>query len=186
MHVQLDAGDAMAFDGSGAVVFAQLLELIVDFAGYQGAQLDPAFYFFCGAHAHEALLALEDLDAISVLHRADAVVNRGDMVAEIGLGSGDIHGFAAADRAAVFAGGGESSTSRSANRRGQTQGEQTVTRVQEIQGLLFRMNLHYKPERRKEKRLTVSQWFIAYLENVWSERMVTSIVRGIGQQLARK
>ncbi len=135
----------MALGGRIAIVFAQPLELIVDVAGHQGAQLDPAFDFLCGAHAHKALLALEDLDAFPVFHRADTVVNRGHMVAKIGLWSGDIHGFAAADRASVFAGGGVKQHWQKGESKGKSQGEQTVTRVQEIQGL-HSVNLHYKPE----------------------------------------
>jgi uncharacterized protein YggL (DUF469 family) len=70
------------------------------------------------------------------------------MVAEIGLGSGDVHGFTGRDRASMLAGGGENQHEQQGESRGQSQGEQTKTRVREIQGLLFRMNLHYKPEGR--------------------------------------
>ena len=154
MHIQLDPRDTVALDGQSAIFLAQLLELIVDLAGHQRAQLDLAFDLLRGAYAHEALLVLQDLDAITVFYGADAVVNRGDVVAEIGLGRGNIHDFAAAQGAAALAGGGKEQHEQERELSGQAHTERTETRIQGIQWLLFWMNLHYNAGRPKGQRFT--------------------------------
>jgi len=60
----------------------------------------------------------------------------------------------------VLAGGGAKQYEQKREAESQRQGEQTKTRVKEIQELHIRMNLHYKPGRLREETidLSVNRW----------------------------
>ena len=107
VHVQLDASEAVSFDGRGAILFHQLLKLIIGFAGNKGAEFDPALDFLRGADAYKTLLALKDFYAFAVVYAAYAVIHGGDVVAQIGRGRGDVHDFSAANGAGTLAGSRE-------------------------------------------------------------------------------
>jgi hypothetical protein len=78
------------------------------------------------------------------------------MVAEIGLGRCDIHDLSAAHRACALAGGGAKQHEQKREAESQRQGERTKTRVEKIQELHIRMNLHYKPGRLREETIDLS------------------------------
>ena len=85
VHVQLDTGDAVALEAGFAVLLGQFLELLEGLAGNQRAQLNPPFRLFRRADPDKTLLALQDLHAVPVLNRAHAVVDGGEVVAQVRL-----------------------------------------------------------------------------------------------------
>ena len=69
----------------GGVLGGQLLALLVDLGGGQVAQLDPADLAGLVAHADEAAVFLQHLDALAVLDLAHLLINGRDLVAQEGL-----------------------------------------------------------------------------------------------------
>ena len=72
------------------IVLRQLLQGIVGFLIHQVALLDPSLGASPGAHARKTFFVIEHFDALSVLHRAHAVVDRGDLIAQGGLWCGNV------------------------------------------------------------------------------------------------
>ncbi len=85
MQVGLVAQDAGRLHGIAQVVLRELLQAIVGLLIHQIALLDPALEAARGAHAGEALFVLQHLHTFAVLHRADAVVDGGYLIAQRGL-----------------------------------------------------------------------------------------------------
>ena len=67
------------------IIFSQLLQAVIGCLIHQVALLDPAFDAARRAHTRKALLMLQHFHALSVLHRAYAIVDGGNLVAQRGL-----------------------------------------------------------------------------------------------------
>src|SRR5580693_7486491 len=72
------------------IVSGKFLQGVEGFLIDQEALFDPAFDSAGGAYADETLLALQHLDALSILHVADAIEDGRHLVAQRGLRRRDI------------------------------------------------------------------------------------------------
>src|SRR3954471_748263 len=75
------------------ILFGECLQAVVGLLINEITLFDPPLDAARSAHPCEALLAVEDFQAVSVFHRRDAVVNRRNLVAERGLRGRDISPF---------------------------------------------------------------------------------------------
>ncbi len=93
VQVGIVAQNAGRLHGIAQILFCQLLQAVVGCLIHQVALLDPALDAAGGADAGKALLTLQHLHALSVLHRAHAVVDGGHLIAQRGLHRRDVVHF---------------------------------------------------------------------------------------------
>ena len=74
-------------------VLRELLQTVESFLINQESLLDPALETAGRAHTDKAFLTIQNLDPLSVLHIADAVVNSRDLIAQRRLRSRNISRF---------------------------------------------------------------------------------------------
>src|SRR5579863_5559196 len=84
---------ASSLDRGVLNLLRQPLKSVVNRLWDQRALLDPSFRAVVRTHPGEAALALEDLDAITVLYYSCLAKDCGDMVAQNRLRGGDIGDF---------------------------------------------------------------------------------------------
>lgn len=80
MQIGLIAQDSRSLDGIVLMIGGEFLQCVESLLVNQEALLNPAFDPGCGAHPGEALLALQNLHALSILHFADAVIDSGNLI----------------------------------------------------------------------------------------------------------
>src|SRR5713101_5844130 len=68
----------------------EFLKTIIRLLVHKVTLLDPALEAGGGSHAGKTFLALQHLHPLSILNRADAVVDRGDLIAQASLRRRDI------------------------------------------------------------------------------------------------
>jgi hypothetical protein len=104
VQVGVVAGCALRLHGIVPVVRGQLLNLIVDILTYEVALFHPSHCAGRGAHFDEAAIVVEDFDAFSIFYHTGFFVDRGHVVAEDGLDSGNVGDLENASAAAVACG----------------------------------------------------------------------------------
>ena len=84
---------ALRLDGGILVLLEQLLKTLVDVAANEVTLLDPAFGATGSTHPHEAALAFQYVNRLSVFCGAGFVVDGGDAIAQVDLGSRNVIHF---------------------------------------------------------------------------------------------
>src|SRR5947209_13397295 len=85
VQVRVVAQDTGSLHRSVGILFRECLQPVVGLLIYKVTLLDPPLDAARRAHSCEPLLAVEDFEALSVLHCCDAIVNGCNLVAESGL-----------------------------------------------------------------------------------------------------
>src|ERR1700722_184787 len=83
-HVQIGivAKDSGSLHKIALIIFCEFLQSVEGLLIDQISLLDPALDSTAGPYPREALLMLQTLDAVSVFHLSDAVVNGRNLVAQ--------------------------------------------------------------------------------------------------------
>jgi hypothetical protein len=95
--------DSGGLDGLIAHLFSQFLESVIGFLAHQITLFQPSLGPGGGTHPGKAAIASEDLYRFSVFYGSRLIENRGHLVAQEGLWSGNIGDFPAAALAAPAA-----------------------------------------------------------------------------------
>ena len=90
MQIRVVARRALRLHGIVLVIRGQLLDLIVDFLTDEVALLHPSRRTRGGAHFDEAAIMVEHFHALAVLHHSGFFIDRGHVVAQDGLNSGNV------------------------------------------------------------------------------------------------
>ncbi len=129
MQVALVAQNAWGLHRIVRILLRKLLQKIIGALIDQVALLDPAFETARGAHAGEALLVLQYLHTLAILHVAHAVEDSGYLIAQRRLRRGNVIDFEHAMMAAIATGDSKRKQRDGGQREGQPEPVRVSVRV---------------------------------------------------------
>jgi hypothetical protein len=87
--------------GIGLVIGGEFLDAIVDILTDKVALFHPSRFAVGGANFYEVAIMVENFDAVSVLDDPGFFVDGGNVIAQVGLNSGDVGDFKNASSATM-------------------------------------------------------------------------------------
>ena len=102
VEIRIIARRALRLHGIILIVGSQLLYLIVDILANEVALFDPSRLSGSGTNFDEVTIVVEDFDAVAILDDSGLLIDGSDVIAQVGLDSGDVGDFEDAS-ATVFA-----------------------------------------------------------------------------------